>query len=182
MALDIHVGDRITHDLDGEGVVTRTGVGPKKDLIEVMYEDNEFPRFVDPASKHIEVLNGSKITRRQSKWKVPEYAVDATSQHFNSDELAYFTVAVTRVVYRPHPWNLDKFKTDYEAVTGTICPLQGTNRSDTAWDDCAEIFLSVYPPSGMISEPLKQSGDLWYFESVSTAWKLFSCGFAVHVQ
>lgn len=176
--INISVGDRITHSSEGEGTVLRK-VGTK--LIDVLFdEDNGVGKFIELASKNIETINGKPINRRLAAWRPTNY-VAASNRYFSEPQLEFLKNHVTRIVYRAHPYNWDKFKIDYEITTGQVVPFSETNRHPSAYADCAEIYFNSYPPVGLFEFKVKQQGDLWFTENVGLAWVLFKVGFRLGV-
>jgi len=172
-------GDRIVHALEGEGTILRVGIGPKQNLLDVLFDESGgVGKFIEKTSKHIEAINGKRVSQRLIKWRPTNY-VEASNRDFSTEQLEFLKNAVTRITYRPHPYSFEKFVTDYESVTGTTCPMKETNRHESAYSDCAEVYFSQYPPSGLFEFTVKQIGDQWFTENVGLAWVLFKSGFFV---
>lgn len=179
--LSFEIGDRIRHSQNGEGTILRIGVGPKGSLLDVMFDENAgVGRFVESVSKNIEAVNGVAVNRRLLKWKPTNYSVLA-ARDFSEEQMSFFQQFVSRITYRPHPYSFEKFISDYESVTGAECPMDSTNRHESAYSDCAEVYFSSHPPVGLFEFKLKQDGDQWFTENVGLAWALFRAGFRVSV-
>lgn len=174
--LNFEIGDRITHAIEGEGTVKRF-VGDK--LLDVLFDESpEVGKFIERTSKNIEALNGKPVSKRLIKWR-PENYVEASNRDFSLEQLEFLKRHVTRITYRPHPYSFSKFAADYEVVTGVQCPMAETNRHESAYSDCAEIYFSSYPPVGLFEFKVKQDGSQWFTENVGLAWVLFKNGFQV---
>ena len=177
--LTFTTGDRLTHSLNGEGTVLRIGLGAKKSLIDVLFDEGSgVGQFIDAMSKNIVALNGAPVSPRLIKWRPTNY-VAAANRDFSDDQLDFLRAHVSRITYRPHPYSFDRFVTDYEAVTGASCPMKQTNRHESAYSDCAEIYFDCYPPAGLFEFALKQQGEQWFTENVGLAWVLFRTGFSI---
>ncbi len=171
------VGDRIGHAEYGEGTITRTGIGSKRDLLEVVFdEESEVGKFIQETSKHIEAVNGKPVNRKLVDWRPADY-IAASNRYFSERQSLFLKNFLIRITYRPHPYSFEKFVTDYETVTGAACPLTQTNRHESAYSDCAEIYFSAPPEAGLFEFQVKQAGELWFTESVGLAWSLFRTGF-----
>src|ERR1700719_3672194 len=154
--LSYTVGDRIVHALEGDGTVLRVGVGPKQNHLDILFDESAgIGRLIEKTSKHIEAVNGQAVCRRLATWRPTDY-VNASNRDFSNEQLEFLKSFVTRITYRPHPYNFEKFVTDYETVTGSACPMTETNRHESAYSDCAEIYFSQYPPPGLFEFSVKQ--------------------------
>lgn len=179
--ISYNVGDRLTHATEGEGTILRTDVGPKKNLLDVLFDEGAgIGKFIEKASKYIEAVNSVAVSRRLMKWRPTNY-VDASSRDFSSEQYDFLKNFVIRITYRPHPYNFSKFVSDYERVTGSVCPLKETNRHESAYSDCAEVYFSSHPPQGLFEFSVKQDGEQWFTENVGLAWVLFKSGFSLSV-
>lgn len=177
--ISFEIGDRIRHSQEGEGTVLRVGVGPKGNMLDVLFDEGAgVGKFIESVSKNIEAVNGNVVNRRLLEWRPTNYTA-LTTRDFSEEQMNFLQHFVSRITYRPHPYSFDKFVTDYEAVTGTTCPMDRTNRHESAYSDCAEIYFSSYPPVGLFEFKVKQDGEQWFTENVGLAWVLFKAGFHV---
>src|SRR6266702_2387970 len=171
--LSYKIGDRLMHAQEGEGTILRF-VGEK--LLSILFDEGSgVERLIERTSKNIEALNGKPISKRLIKWRPANY-LEASNRDFSEEQWEFLKSSVTRITYRPHPYSFSKFITDYEAVTGTICPLKETNRHESAYSDCAEIYFSSYPPMELFEFKVKKEGEQWFTENVGLAWVLFKSG------
>lgn len=175
--ISFNAGDKVV--VSGvEGTVLRFPYFQHADKMLVDFEDGSSGKVIQV--KSISAVNGSAVNQQLLKWKTADYQA-MPSGDFTEDQLAFLKTFVSRITYRPHPYNFDKFVGDYEAVTGTECPMSTTNRHESAYSDCAEIHFSSFPPAGLFDFNLKQDGEQWFTENVGLAWALFRAGFQVSV-
>lgn len=177
--MKFEAGDRIRHSQNGEGTVKRVGIGPKGNMLDVLFDESSgVGQFIESSSKNIEAVNGKAVNRRLLEWRPTNYTA-LTGRGFSDEQMSFLQQFVSRIIYRPHPYSFDKFKSDYAAVTGVQCPMTETNRHESAYSDCAEIYFSSYPPVAMFEFKVKQQGELWFTENVGLAWALFNAGFTL---
>lgn len=177
--LNFTVGDRLTHSLNGEGTILRTGIGSKQNLLDVLFDEGSgVGQFIESASKNIEAVNGKPVSQRLIKWRPTNY-VAAANRYFSEEQIEFLKSHVSRITYRPHPYSFEKFITDYESVTGSSCPMKETNRHESAYSDCAEIYFDNPLPMGLFEFSVKQQGGQWFTENVGLAWVLFKTGFSI---
>jgi hypothetical protein len=172
--LIIEPGDRVKHSLEGDGTVLRKINGR---LLDVLFDESSgVGMFIEATSKNIEAVNGKAVNKRLLKWRPANYS-EMSNRNFSDAQTLFLKEHVARITYRPHPFNFEKFKEDYASLTGVICPLTETNRHESAYSDCAEIYFDCYPPSGLFEFSVKQQGNFWFTENVGLAWVLLKEGF-----